>query len=69
MSLGLRLHQDRCVSVLFLAPHPAGHGGDQGGALPAAVLRLVEGDLALRGQVLQRLLHDSGEAGGRVEGL
>lgn len=41
--------------------HPAGDGRDQRGALSTAVLRLVERHLTLGGQILQRLLHDSGE--------
>lgn len=53
--------------MLSLALHPAGYRRDQGGALPAAVLRLVESHLTLRRQILQSLLHDSGETGEDVE--
>lgn len=48
-------------SVLPVILHPAGDGCDQRGALPTAVLRLVERHLTLGGQILQRLLHDFGE--------
>lgn len=51
--------------MLLPSPQPAGHGRDQGGAFPAAVLRLVERHMTLWRQILQSLLHDPGEAGGR----
>lgn len=54
-------------SLLLLPPQPAGHGRDQGGALPAAILRPVERHLALRRQILQSLLHYPRETGGRNE--
>lgn len=57
-----------CLSgSLLLPPQPAGHGSDQGGALPTAILRLVERHLALRRQILQSLLHYPRETGGRNE--
>lgn len=54
-------------SLLFLPPQPAGHGRDQGGALPATILRLVECHLTLRRQILQSLLQYPRETGGKNE--
>lgn len=40
----------------------AAHGRDEGGALPAAVLRQQEVDVTFRGELLHRLLEDPREA-------
>jgi len=55
------VHRSGDDSVLAFTLHPTGHSCDQRCSLPTSILRLVEGHLALRRQILQRLLHDAGE--------
>ena len=55
------------TSVLARVPDPACHRRDERRSLPAAVLRLEEGHLALRRQVRHCVVHDTGETWGERE--
>ena len=53
--------------ALELLSQSAAHGGDERCSFPAAVLRQQEVDVALRSQLVHRLLHDPRKTVGEEE--
>lgn len=63
----LQLHVWGPFSMLASLPQPACHRSDKGRPLPAAILGLEEGHLALGRKLLHGFMHHLGEAAKRAE--